>query len=228
MLHSLSIRNYALIESLDIVFNDGFSIITGETGAGKSILLGALALVLGQRADTNVLKNKDDKCVIEASFKIAGYGMENLFETLDIEYDDASTIRRIISPNGKTRAFINETPVNLNDLKDIASRLVDIHSQHQNLILNDPEFQLRVVDIFAKNKSLVLNYSALYDNFKRVKNQLRSLTDEAEKAKAEYDFFTHNYNELHAANLQDDEQITLEAELEVLLHASGKYWLGLL
>jgi len=218
MLKSLSITNYALIDQLDIQFDSGFSTITGETGAGKSILLGALSLILGSRADLSVLKNKEEKCVIEGSFdikklKLQAYFKENLPE---IDYEDETILRRIITTNGKSRAFVNDSPVNLNDLKDLGVLLIDIHSQHKNLLLSDNKFQLKVVDSMAKNEKLLLNYQEEFKEFKKIESQLANLIEKAKIEKKDADYFQHRFDQLQQANLTENEQEELEEELEMM------------
>ncbi|MFC2096812.1 DNA repair protein RecN [Bacteroidota bacterium] len=218
MLLSLSINNYALISQLDIKFDKGFSIITGETGAGKSILLGALSLILGQRADVSILKNKQKKCFVEGSFHIEDYGLQNFFEKNDLDYDNVSVIRREININGKSRAFINDTPVNLNVLKELGFSLVDIHSQHQNLILNDENFQIRVIDLFAGLKEVLEEYNKTYISYVKLNDEYNDLINRSEKAKTDLDYFRFQFDQLNEANLKEDEQEELESELEILNH----------
>lgn len=221
MLRSLSIRNYALINQLEINFDKGLSIITGETGAGKSILLGALGLVLGQRADSGTLKKQDQKCVVEASFDIKKYHLHDFFESQmpDVEYEDLTILRRIISPSGKSRAFVNDIPVNLTVLKDLSLRLIDVHSQHESLMLSDIAFQLTVVDAFAANQNLLEKYRQQFKKFKKITEQYNELRQKATQAKADSDFFEHQHNELQKAALHQDEQQDLENELKTLNHA---------
>ena len=219
MIKSLSIKNYALIDNIEIDFFNGFSIITGETGAGKSILLGALSLILGQRAETSVLKDKSKKCVIEGNFLIKGYKLENLFKKNDIDYDDETILRREINSNGKSRAFINDLPVNLNLLKELASQLVDIHSQHQSLDLNNSAFQLNVIDIFADNIKDLSEYQAIYTDYTRTRNELIKVKELASKTKKDYDFYNFQYNEIANAKFQDGEQESLEKEAKTLNNA---------
>jgi len=219
MLQTLSIENYALIEKLNITLPDGLSIITGETGAGKSILLGALSLILGQRADTMVLKDKDRNCVVEAYFAIDGYRLEEFFSTNDIDYDNSTTIRRIISPNGKSRAFINEIPVTLNLLKELGDRLIDIHSQHQNLLVGSSSFQTAVVDAQANHAEILATYKQAFSAYKEAAATLDEWQNKARQAKAEYDYLLFQHNELNALQLKAGEQQLLEEELKQLSHA---------
>ena len=175
MLKQLHIKNFTLIDQLDICFEGGFSVITGETGAGKSIILGALGLLLGQRADSKAIKSGRDRCVIEAHFDLSRYGLEPFFEANDLDYDASDTIlRRELSSNGKSRAFVNDTPVALSTLKEIGSQLVDIHSQHQNLLLNKEDFQLSVVDIIADNGKERERYSEAYERYKALGKELEA------------------------------------------------------
>ncbi|MDR1436735.1 MAG: AAA family ATPase, partial [Candidatus Symbiothrix sp.] len=178
MLQSLSIRNYALISHLEITFPSGFSVITGETGAGKSIILGALALILGQRADAKFIKQQEDRCLIEGVFDISSYQLEAFFSAKDWEYDPGQCIlRREIWASGKSRAFINDTPAGLNDLKELGAFLIDVHSQHQNLLLADNHFQLQVLDVLAKNADLKSTYLAAYKNYISIRKQLAELKE---------------------------------------------------
>ena len=219
MLQTLSIENYALIEKLNITFPDGLSIITGETGAGKSILLGALSLILGQRADTMALKDKEHNCMVEACFAVNGYGLEDFFSTNDIDYDNTTTIRRVISPNGKSRAFINEIPVNLNLLKELGDRLIDIHSQHQNLLVGSSSFQTMVVDAQANHADTLTAYKRTFAAYKEAAAALNEWKNKALQAKAEYDYLLFQHNELNAVQLKAGEQQSLEEELKQLSHA---------
>lgn len=228
MLKSLSIHNYALIDSLQIDFDKGFSVITGETGAGKSIILGALSLILGQRADARHIKQGETRCVIEGVFDIAAYQMQPLFEERDWIYDgDECILRREIWSNGKSRAFVNDSPVYLNDLKGFGDRLIDIHSQHQNLALNDNLFQLNVVDLLANTANERLEYTAAYNDYCSAAQRLKELHLQARKNKEEEDYLRFQYNALSEAALQPGEQEKLEAELETVAHAeeikSGLY-----
>ena len=219
MLQSISIQNFALINHLEIDFSDGFSVITGETGSGKSILLGALSLVLGQRVEGNVLKNRDKKCVIECSFSIDKYKLENFFEEYDLDYEKETLVRREIAPNGKTRAFVNDSPVNLKILKELGVRLVDIHSQNQNLVLGSFEYQVGIVDTYAKNSDLLLKYQKQYTEFLNLKRELKRQVELAEKEKADLDYFQFQLEQLLEANLVEGEQREMESELETLSHA---------
>ncbi len=219
MLKSLFVSNYALIDQVEIDFESGFSVITGETGAGKSIILGALGLVLGQRSDVSVLKDKDKKSVVEAVFNISGYGFENEFKEEDVDFEEETTIRREILSTGKSRAFVNDTPVNLNFLKSLSLRLIDVHSQHQNLLLGDNAFQLNVVDVVSDNAKLKSAYVKVYDSYKALVNKKKRLEQENEKLKQEADFVQFQYNELAQLSLKENEQVELESEQQMLSHA---------
>ena len=219
MLKHLSVQNYALIDQLEVEFADGLTIITGETGAGKSILLGALGLIAGSRADTQSLQDKSKKCIIEAAFNIKEYALNDFFNEHELDYEAVTTIRREINPEGKSRAFINDTPVTLNQLKDLGERLIDIHSQHQTLSLNGADFQLSVVDAFAKHDSLLNEYKTEYKNFRSLEKQLNELIEKEVQAKKDMDYFQFQFNELEDANLKAGEQAALEQELETLNNA---------
>nr|WP_320118674.1 DNA repair protein RecN [uncultured Marinifilum sp.] len=219
MLQSISIQNFALINQLEIDFSDGFSVITGETGSGKSILLGALSLVLGQRAEGNVLKDKNKKCIIECSFSIAKYKLETFFTDFELDYEQETLLRREILPNGKTRAFVNDSPVNLKTLKELGLRLVDIHSQNQNLILGSFEYQVGIVDTYAKNADILLKYQKNYNKYLILKQELKKQIELAEKEKADLDYFQFQLEQLNEANLIENEQKEMESELETLSHA---------
>ncbi len=219
MLQTLSIENYALIEKLDISFPKGLSIITGETGAGKSILLGGLSLILGQRADMAVLKDNTRNCVVEAVFAVDGYGLQPFFADNDLDYDPSTSIRRIISPNGKSRAFVNEIPVTLSVLKELGDRLIDIHSQHQNLLLSTSSFQTSVIDAQAGNAELLQAYQQAYKAYTAAAEALTGWQTKARQAKADYDYLLFQHNELSAVQLKAGEQQELEDELKQLTHA---------
>lgn len=220
MLTSLHIRNYALIRHLEIEFRPGFTIVTGETGAGKSIVLGALSLLLGNRADSSVLKDKEKKCIVEGSFDIGPYGYHSFFTVNDMDYDDHLIIRREISPGrGKSRAFINDTPVNLHLLKELGTRLVDIHSQHENLHLGEHEFQLTVLDTVASNRAHLSAYQDQFHRFADLVSGLAGLKEKAGKSKNDLDYYTFQYQQLVDARLSSGEQHGLEQELQTLDHA---------
>lgn len=219
MLQSISIQNYALINKLEIDFSDGFSVITGETGSGKSILLGALSLVLGQRAEGNVLKDKSKKCIIECSFSIAKYKLKAFFNEFELDYEEESLIRREILPNGKSRAFVNDSPVSLKILKELGLRLVDIHSQNQNLVLGSFEYQVGIVDTYAGNKDLLKKYQEEFSKYQVLKQKLKKQEEILAKEKSDLDYFQFQLEQLNEANLVEGEQSDLESELEVLNHA---------
>ena len=220
MLRQLYIRNFTLIDELDITFKPGFSVITGETGAGKSIILGAIGQILGNRADARMVKAGCDKCVIEAHFDLSNYDMEGFFDDNDIDYEpEDCIIRRELKANGKSRAFINDTPVALTTARELGQQLVDIHSQHQNLLLQKEDFQLNVVDIIAHNSQLLNDYRTLFDGYAKAKAALREKEEECEKDRANEDFLRFQADELVKAQLVDGEQEELEQELETLSHA---------
>lgn len=220
MLKSLFIQNFVLIDSLDIQFDKGFSVITGETGAGKSIILGALSLVLGQRADGKSIKKGADKCIIEAVFDISEYQLEPFFLENDLEYDAESCIlRRELFASGKSRAFVNDSPVSLTVVRELGSRLIDIHSQHQNLLLGDNRFQLKVVDVMAENEILLILYRKEYLHYQSLKKELRSLKEKAARTKQEEDYVRFQLEQLIDAQLTPGEQEELEMEQETLTHA---------
>jgi len=219
MLKKLSISNYALIDNLEISFAGGLNILTGETGAGKSIILGALSLILGQRAESKYFFNQQKKCVIEGTFAIGEFHIKTFFEENDLDHEDETVLRREISADGKSRAFVNDTPVNLNVLKQLGEMLIDIHSQHATLEINDPIFQLLVVDSVAKHNPLLDDYRAKYKAYKKNLTHLQQLISEGDKAKAELDYQQFQYDELEKANLVADEQPQLELELATLNNA---------
>ncbi len=216
MITSLSIKNYALIEKLAIDFSKGFSIITGETGAGKSIILGALGLVLGKRADLTSLKNKEEKCVIEAYFDISTYNLHSFFQANDLDYEDETIIRREILPSGKSRAFINDSPVNLQELQELGIHLIDIHSQHQTQELSEEKVQFEIIDAIAHNQSTILEYQSQLKNYKLAKSKLDVLQKKQTESSKEQEYNTFLLNELVAAKLKVGEQESLEAEYEKL------------
>jgi len=216
LLTQLSIKNYALINELKIDFSSGLSIITGETGAGKYILLGALGLVLGNRADSSTLKDNSKKCIVEAKVSIANYNLREFFEEVDLDYEDHTIIRREILPSGKSRAFVNDTPVNLSILNDLRSNLIDVHSQHQTLSLSDTNFQFSVIDALAKNASKIESYKKGLIKLKNLKKQLEDLKTSQREANQQHDYNLHLFNELNDANLEIDEQEILEEKLEKL------------
>lgn len=219
MLHSLYIQNYALIEQLDINFEKGFSVITGETGAGKSIMLGALGLLLGQRADVKSIRDGASKCVIEARFSISEYNMQSFFEENELEYENECILRREVYASGKSRAFVNDTPVNLVQIKELGDQLIDIHSQHQNLLLNKEDFQLSVLDTLAFNDELLTLYHHTYDEWKKLERELKKVKDEAAKSRADEEYIRFQLEELDEAKLVDGEEERLNQEIETLTHA---------
>ena len=218
MLQHLYIQNYALIESLDIDFNEGFTVITGETGAGKSILLGALNLILGKRADIASLKDKSKKCIVEATFKIKDYGLKPLFEQNDLDYEDQTIFRREINVGGKSRAFINDTPVNLNLIKNIGDRLINIHSQDDQISLGDSAFQMAVVDSVAGAGELNLKYKKQYKLFIQLRSRLDALYEQQKQASDEKDYLQFLFDELEETQMKSGEQEQLEEEQELLNH----------
>ncbi|HLA55063.1 MAG TPA: DNA repair protein RecN [Flavobacterium sp.] len=211
MITSLSIENFALIEKLSIPFSDGFSIITGETGAGKSILLGALGLALGKRADLTSLKNKEEKCIIEAHFQITGYGLQSFFEANDLDYEDETIIRREILPSGKSRAFINDSPVNLQELQELGDYLIDIHSQHETRELSEAYFQFRIIDSIARNSDLLNDYATSLKLYRLSKSTLDDLNAKLRDAVKEQDYNSFLLEELLSAQLKPGEQEEMEA-----------------
>ena len=220
MIRKLSIRNYALIDALDIDFYSGFSVVTGETGAGKSIILGALSLLLGQRADSKAVKSGATKAVIEGFFDISAYSLRSFFEYNDLEYDPENCIlRREMQASGKSRAFINDTPVSLAQLKELGDQLVDIHSQHQNLLLGDGRFQMKVIDVLAHNDQILSDYHKEYKKYKLLIKDLERLKIENENNRQEEDYIRFQLEQLQEIVLVDGEQETLEQEQEMLTHA---------
>ena len=216
MLTSLSIHNYALINQLSIDLSSGLSIITGETGAGKSILLGALGLVLGNRADLSSLKDTSKKCIVEAKVAIANYNLKEFFEKVDLDYEDTTILRREILPSGKSRAFVNDTPVTLSVLNELRSKLIDVHSQHQTMELSDASFQFIVLDALAKNANKVASYKRGVYQLHQLKKELENLERNQREINLQYDYNSHLFKELEDANLQVDEQNNLEEKLEKL------------
>jgi len=219
MLLSLYIQNYALIEKLDIKFESGFSVITGETGAGKSIILGAIGLLLGQRADIKSIRQGETKCVIEAHFDISSYGMQSFFEKNELEYEDECILRREVQSSGKSRAFINDTPASVTQMKELGEQLIDVHSQHQNLLLNKEGFQLKVLDILARNENNLSSYQSVYGEWKNVQSELNELVEHAGKSREDEDYIRFQLEQLDDAQLVAGEQDELEKEADVLAHA---------
>ena len=219
MLQKLSISNYALIDSLEISFGSGLNILTGETGAGKSIILGALSLILGQRAESRYFFNQQKKCVIEGTFSVGDFHLKQFFEDNDLDYEAETVLRREISIDGKSRAFVNDTPVNLNLMKELGEKLIDIHSQHATLEINDPEFQLLVVDAVAGHGELLNDYRTKFKSYKKETTKLDRLIQDRDKAKADLDYYQFQFDELEKAGLSANEQETLEQELYTLSNA---------
>ena len=220
MLQSLYIQNYALIDRLDITFRPGFSVITGETGAGKSIILGAIGLLLGQRADAKALKKGSGKCIVEAHFQVTGYGLEEFFENNDMEYDpEECIIRREVSASGKSRGFINDTPATVGQMRMLGEKLIDVHSQHQNLLLNKEGFQLNVLDLLAQDEAQLSSYKSVYVNYRTTSQQLEALIAKAAKDRQDEDYLRFQVEQLEDAALQEDEQQELEQEADTLSHA---------
>jgi len=219
VLKSLSIKNYALIDSLNIDFSEDLNILTGETGAGKSILLGAIGLIIGQRADTSVLRDKTIKCTAEGVFNIQNYGLKGFFEENELDFESITILRREITPQGKSRAFINDTPVNVKVLYDLGMKLIDIHSQHQNLELNEKNYQLRIVDLVAGNTETLGNYQSAYKKYLSLQEKLNQILVLAEQSKKDLDYFEFQFNQLSEAKLHENEQSELELLLEKLTHA---------
>ncbi len=219
MLKHLAISNYALIDSLSIAFDDGFSVITGETGAGKSILLGALGFVLGDRSDSSIMLDETKKCAVEATFVVDNERFKPFFEENDLDFEEELILRRELSPTKKSRAFINDTPVTAQQLKELGNQLVDIHSQHDSLLLTNSDFQLKIVDDAANNAPLLLEYQKVYNTYITLRNELRQLRDMSQKNVAENDFLAFQLDELLKADLQDDEYDEVSQRLELLENA---------
>ena len=219
MLQQLSISNYALIDQTKIEFDRGMSVITGETGAGKSILLGALGLILGQRADAQTLLDKEKKCVVEGTFDLSEHNLKSLFDENDVDFEPQTIIRREILPNGKSRAFVNDTPANASFLKSIASYIIDVHSQHQNLLLGDDSYQMMIIDTVANNQSIKEEYAVAYRKYRDLKKREENLVIENDKMKADLDYITFQHKQLEEAKLKDGELQELETELQSLTHA---------
>ena len=218
MLVKLYVQNYALIRELDISLENGLTVITGETGAGKSILVGALSLILGTRADSNALLDKSTKCIVEGTFHIKEYDLEDYFTANELDYDNVTILRREINSAGKSRAFINDTPVNLNLLKELGDKLIDIHSQHQTLMLGDSSFQLNVIDSFAGNSKLREDYRNLFNNWRRIKKEFEELKERTDKNRADLEYYQFQLAQLDEARLTEGEQEELEKEQETLEH----------
>lgn len=219
MLRSLYIQNYALIEKLDIDIEQGFSVITGETGAGKSIILGAIGLLLGQRADVKAIRQGADRCTIEAQFDIEGYNLRPLFEDNDWDYDSHCIIRRELQSSGKSRAFVNDTPASLAQLKELGERLIDVHSQHQNLLIDQENFQLNILDLLAQNEDLTLRYQSAYTQWTKTKDLLTKLQTLSAQSTADQDYLRYQLTQIDEAKLSAGEETQLEEEAELLAHA---------
>lgn len=219
MLTHLTIKNYALIDHLEMDLSSHLNVITGETGAGKSIMLGAIGLLLGNRADTKVLWNEEEKCITEGVFNISDYTLQPIFEEADLDYDHQTVLRREINPGGKSRAFINDTPVTLDIMKKIGSRLMDVHSQHETLDLGNHVFQLQVIDSYAVNHDIRKEYGLAWKKFISIKSQLETLQKEANELRQESDFIKFQLDELVKANLEEGEQERLESDLKIMEHA---------
>lgn len=221
MIESISINNYALIDKTEIEIEKGLSIITGETGAGKSILLGAIGLTLGQRAESSAIMDKEKKCVVEIVYNITGYHLREWFETNELDYSDSIVVRREVAADGKSRCFINDTPVNNKLLKEFGGFLIDIHSQHQSLLLGQPEYQTEILDAFCGNGELVGQYRNLYYAYRSMANELKTLKSRAADAEKEGDYLSFQFNQLDNAQLQEGEKETLEEELALLSNAEA-------
>lgn len=220
MITNLHIENYALIEHLDIDFHKGFSIITGETGAGKSIILGAIGLLLGQRADTKSIKTGEKRCIIEATFDVSGYELDSFFNDNELDFDGKECIvRRELTSAGKSRSFINDTPASLSQLKEIGEHLIDVHSQHKNLLLGKEDFQISVLDIIGQNAEMLTSYKDEYSSYKTLLQQLNEAKEAAKNAKKDEEFLRFQVSQLADAALKEGEQTELEEESEVLSHA---------
>ena len=219
MLQNLHIQNFALIEETSVKLNNGLTVITGETGAGKSILLGALGLTLGNRADVSSLHNKTKKCVIEAQFNIKAYNLKSFFEENELDFEEITSVRREITPEGKSRAFINDTPTTVSVVKELGERLIDIHSQHETLLLKETNFQFELVDAFAQSTDLFSDYRKQYQALQKLKKQLDDLVNQETRAKKELDYLQFQFNELNEANIKPGELVKLEEESETLENA---------
>jgi DNA repair protein RecN (Recombination protein N) len=219
MLIKLFVQNYALIKELDVELENGLTIITGETGAGKSILLGALSLILGTRADSSVLLDKNEKCIVEGTFRIEEYEINEFFTSNELDYEAVTTLRREINPAGKSRAFINDTPVTINLLKELGDRLIDIHSQHQTLMLNDNSFQLNLIDSFSGTAKLKIKYRESFLAYRKLRKEYTILKEKSDKNRADLEYYQFQYNQLEEAKFKQGEQADLETEQEILSHA---------
>ncbi|MES2627825.1 MAG: AAA family ATPase, partial [Bacteroidota bacterium] len=216
MLSQLSVSNYALIDQIEVTLGPGLTIITGETGAGKSILLGALGLILGDRADSSSLRDQERKCVIEGSFKVGDYGLSGFFTEHELDYDDTTTLRREIVPGGKSRAFINDTPVNLNVLKELGEQLIDIHAQHQTRLLNSFGFQVNLLDAYAGNRDRLTEYKTTFAKYSQLRSRKKQLEDELAQSTLNRSFIEFQFNELVLARISSQNELS---ELEAMLSA---------
>lgn len=221
MLRTLQIENYAIIRSIKINFDEGFTVITGETGAGKSIIIGALSLILGKRADASILHDKNKKCFVEGTFDIEGLHLQDFFTTNDLDYSPTTIIRREITENGKSRAFINDTPVTLTILKELAEALVDIHSQHNNLLVNNEDFRIKLIDQYAQTNSLLLQYQNSFSLFRKKEKQLQELIDKQKSQEQERSYLEYVFKELDEAKLMNGEQEDLEQKIQILSNAES-------
>ena len=219
MLKHISIRNYALIESVEVDFTSGFSVITGETGHGKSVFLGAVSMLLGQRSDVKAIREGADKCIIEGCFDISGFGLQPFFEENEIDYDDECIVRRELTASGRSRVFVNDTPVGVTQLKEIGAKLIDIHSQHQNLLIADKNYQLSVLDTLADDKFLLDRYSKEYNAYLSLVREIERMKEELEKSRRDEEWLRFQMNELESASLKDGELEELEQEVQELSHS---------
>lgn len=219
MLKQISIRNYALIERVEIDFSSGFSVITGETGHGKSVFLGAVSMLLGQRSDVKSIRDGADKCIIEGCFDISGFGLKPFFDENDMEYDNECIVRRELSANGRSRAFVNDTPVGVTQLKELGAKLIDIHSQHQNLLIADKNYQLAVLDILSGDKALLEEYGAEYSAYTSLCREIEEMKNELDKSRRDEEWLRFQMNELESASLKEGELEELEQEVQELSHA---------
>ncbi|MDR2009414.1 MAG: DNA repair protein RecN [Bacteroidales bacterium] len=220
MLLSLSIKNYLLIDHIDLSFKEGFSVITGETGSGKSIILGAISLLLGKRADSVIMPDKNSKCIIEACFDISKQDIKSLFNDLDIDFDNITLIRREILSNGKSRAFVNDTPVNLSDIKLISEKLIDLHSQHENIALSAPNYRLQIIDTIAGTTNLYAEYRETYNTWNNTKQELKNSLTKLEKAKRDVDYYKFQVDQITSAKLEDNNELEyLEVQSSLLENA---------
>lgn len=219
MLTDLKVSNYALIKDLEVHFGHQWNVITGETGTGKSILLGALGLIIGNRADTSVLNTQSRKCIVEGTFQITGYPLKDFFKQNDLDQEDPTILRREINPSGKSRAFINDTPVNLNVLREIGDQLVDIHSQHQTIKLNDKDFQLNILDSFANHRDLLKEYEKAFKRFRELKTEQQRLLEKQQQVNRDYDYYQFQANEIAELAPEKGELESLEEEIQVLSNA---------